>query len=288
MNDCDNNTLPPLLTPHEFQIHLQRGVPRECHHLRIRLEGIREFDLGMLRQLPDSIRRLDIFDTEGVAISGSFASDSLQGLGWHLRYSDKPLNASEFPCLKRLSFDSSGCISNLNQLIQLEYLYVDDPDQQLILDMALLPKLQVIRMDNCRRVRDICPLAHSSNLLSIELHRVRAVVDCRIFKLLPDLENFDISSSKNFQYVEMLRDCRKLRRLAIDECGVFDSIGFLSHLENLEIFWFSGGVIADGNLSPLRKLPKLRGVHVQRKKKGFYNPDPSIFPRDFEFKLSSV
>ena len=127
-------------------------------------------------------------------------------------------------------------------------------------DISALENLGSLSLAHCRRLRKLDAIDALQRLTELSLEDCKAAVGS----------------------LEALRPLRQLQTLILHDCGTIESLGPLEDLRELRTVRFTGSTsIADGDLSVLRELPKLRNLGFKQRK--HYSPAwRSFAPQLFE------
>ncbi|MEO3816105.1 hypothetical protein [Plantactinospora sp. B24E8] len=158
---------------------------------------------------------------------------------------EAPLAADAvLPGLRAVMFVNSSPVPPLAQILDplppLEFLSTalgDDEVLRQIRDLTTLRHLELAHLGNVDvfahitaplRAMEIggtgtrfpvARLATLPTLRALRLNGLRAEIDCRVFRELPELVELTILNSKRITHVEALLECRKLSHLSLTNCG---------------------------------------------------------------------
>jgi len=130
------------------------------------------------------------------------------------------------------------------KLNQLEYLSLKSPRLEMIGNVPNLQSLTFLGIYNASRLSSLAGVEQFPNLEMLEVERCR-----KISNIVP------------------VASLRRLRRLMIANCGDIESLKPVEELKELrEVFFHESTRIRDGDLMPLKKLPRLEDVSFQERR----------------------
>ena len=148
-------------------------------------------------------------------------------------------------------------LSVFEKLGDIEYLSLKSPQLECIGQMNMLNKLVFLGIYNAK------------NLQSLEG-----------VQQFPNLEMLEIERCKKISNITAVESLKKLRRFMIANCGDIDSLRPLADLRELrEVFFHESTNVRDGDLQPLKLLPRLEVVSFQERK--HYNLTRKDFGQDY-------
>ncbi len=241
----------------EFATQLRGTVVRE---LELNMaKGWRGDDVDFLAEFPD-VRAFDILDLRIKNIDGVHQLRNLEALGVQT-YCRTPLRFECFPRLTACGLDWGqrdadsilGCTS-------LRSLNVGRIPRKDLADFTSLVNLDSLAIGSSpiESLRGIDALVQ---LKSLCLGALRKLADLSGLEGLGRLDWLEIQSCRKVRSLERVSALEHLRTLHLNDCGEIESLRPIANLRDLEVLLFYGTTrVADGDLSMLRELPRLRKV----------------------------
>ena len=207
-------------------------------------------NLDFLKEI-NFIEKIIINDLD-IEYSGLNYLDNLKHAILSVKNQKQYLDYSIFKYLETLSIDwyyKFPDLSNNNKLKEL-YIWKFKPKSKSFKEILLPKGLELLHITdsnvetlegiNCLGLRQF-EAYYCSKLISLKgIERSRNSLTTLI------LEN-----CKNLRDFESLWECSKIEKMILTNCGEIPSLKFLSKIQNLQMFTFSGTNIIDGNLDNL-------------------------------------
>lgn len=235
----------------ELELNYAKGWPRgsELSFLRNvkQLRGLELLDyvvsdINVINELVE-LRSLKINSACNNLIDfNSFPNIEDISLEWY------PNAESIFNCvtLKRVFINCCNIkdLSVFKKLVNLKYLSLKSPK---IESVGIIPSLK--------------------NLEFLALGNAKILKSLHGLEVLENLKELEIKKCRNVSNIEPLKYLKNLQRLLICDCGNIDSLKPLETLSELrEIYFYESTNIVDGDLTVIKRLPKIKDTSFQDRK----------------------
>ncbi len=145
----------------------------------------------------------------------------------------------------------------------LQRLYVNGYDGGSSDPFRALTALRELRLFNAK-LTEIKAFARLEDLDCLQLRGLKGLVSLDGLQPLSTLDELEIQACPAVRSIEEIAGLKNLRRLLLIDDGEIESLSPLAEATSLEELYFYGTTnIADGDLSPLLELPRLREVSFQ-------------------------
>jgi internalin A len=232
----------------------------EAHDLAVLSIMVRGDDLSVLRSL--ELRGL-VLNAGEVRDLSALAGLPLETLA--LNTPSKPrieLDFTAFPALRTLRMYWNPGFESVFSCTALESLFVFGPPDA---DLSRFPPVRRLELSQGRKLTSTAGAPRSLEFLGLYQQRaLTELVD------LPPLTTLAIESCKQLGSIDAVAGL-PLQRLKVADCGEIESLAPLRDLTELEEFFaWESTRVADGDLSVLLELPKLRAIGMQDRRE--YRP----------------
>jgi len=181
-------------------------------------------------------------------------------------FSNSEIDFNNFPNLEDCFLEWRSKTESIFNCITLKRLCINQYKGKDTSQFARLTNLNNLRILNSP-IRSLEGLASLKKLVSLEIANFRKLESLKGIETLTQLEELQIHGCKKIDNIELLARLTNLKILYLCNVGMIDNIKPLLNLKELEQFIFYEDTnIADGDLTPLTKLPKLNYVAFQNRK----------------------
>jgi hypothetical protein len=167
------------------------------------------------------------------------------------------IDFSWFTSLSEAHFSCKNSILNLASCHVLKELHLRDYNEgsNILLDLPELKHLELIQSG----IESLKIARKFGRLEKLELHNLNRLTTLGGIEAVADsLLHLSINGCKKITDHHRVSDLKKLKELAINNCGEVHSIYFLETMPSLHTFRFVNTTIKDGNLAPCLRLRKVR------------------------------
>jgi hypothetical protein len=209
---------------------------------RLKVLDRRLADLGPIARLGGSLEELSVEAAPGAELDLNVLPQ--------LR-----ILAGEWPLIRET-------LASVSQLIRLVTWRFSEPDLRAFRDDVALRRLTIKEARYLESLAGIGDLPELEALNLIGAPKLRAIGDIR--GVAASLERLELQGCRALQAVDDLGDLINLRWLGLNDCGDVESLAPLRSLAQLEVFHAWGSTrVADGDLSLLAELPRLREIRMR-------------------------
>ena len=238
--------------------------------------GFKEPDLAFLAGLP--VRRLQVLDRTVTDLSPVYGlADYLVSL----RVQSDPqatIELERLPSLKVLSADWQQVQGSIEFAPLLERLFLGHYSAPDFTALRALSSLVSVAMKDYPQVRSLDGIEDMPWLVELGVHLAKDLADITALRRSssPVLEILQLPSCRRVADVTPVASCTSLRFFELSEGAEIPTVAPLADLEGLERLYLYGSTkIADGNLSPIAALPRLRDFRIQNRR-GYSPPVKEI------------
>jgi Leucine-rich repeat (LRR) protein len=218
-------------------------------------------DLSFLEGLPH-LRCLVLNGTDVRDISSVQALGALETLCLNVSNRKRlDLDFARFSRLRDLTVEWNPGFDSVFACGVLERLYVAAPPDPDLSRFAALTSLRRLELGNGARLTSTTHLRDLQALTFLGLYHQRALTSLVEVSELPHLAALDINTCRRLGALDSLAGAHGLKSLHVANCGDIESLAPLETLTGLETFYaWESTRVADGDLSVLLRLPRLRTV----------------------------
>jgi len=221
-------------------------------------------DLSFLRRLTELLS-FELLDWNIKDVSDIHSLSNLKAL--HVdTYCDSEIDFSCFPQLEDVGLEWRPKAESLFNCINLKKVFINCCD---IEDLGVFSKMNHLE-SLCLKSPSISAIGDVSNLKNLrylELGNAKNLTSLEGIEQLSNLEDLRFYICRKMRNIEPLRSLTRLKRLYLCNCGPIESLKLLSCLKSLEDIYFCESTkIMDGDLYPLKELPKLKEVYFPDRK----------------------
>ncbi len=162
------------------------------------------------------------------------------------------IDFNKFPNLNKCTLDWTNKLRNLHNCDKLNYLIIwkFKPKEKNLSSLKGLTKLEYLEIHQ----GNITTLEGIENLISLkelELHYATKLLTlANINQLKKTLNRLFIDNSKKIKDHSIVRELKKIKVLALNDCGDIKSLEFIKDMPNLQELRFVNSNVIDGNLLP--------------------------------------
>ena len=221
-------------------------------------------EVEFLRRLPD-LRSLTLIDRVLDHIEPVHVLHRLLDLKL-LTYSDSPVDFDSFPELQTLDFEWIKGSNSLFNRESLRSLSVNSYKGKSSAPFGKLTRLDSLWIANSP-IKDLTGLSPLQDLSYLSLKNLRSLASLDGIEELRNLKVLEMHACPKIDVVTKIFELDKLERLLLLAMGRIESIRGIENLTDLKSFLFYGSTdIVDGDLSPIKRLPKLSDIHFANRK----------------------
>lgn len=133
--------------------------------------------------------------------------------------------------------------------------------------LAPLRQLVELVMKDRPRVKTLAGLSGIPDLRRLGIYLAKDLADIEDLNGHFLIEELALEACRKITRLDAVAACTALRKLNLSECGDLESLGPLRALTNLENLSLYGSTrIADGDLTPIAVLPRLRHLRMQSRR----------------------
>jgi Leucine-rich repeat (LRR) protein len=192
-------------------------------------------------------------------------------------YCDTPIDFQRFPNLERCLLYWRRGSQSLFQCAGLKWLFIHRYNEASSMPFARLLDLEELSIANSE-LREIEHLSALSTLRFLGLFNLKHIASLRGIESLVQLDSLEINGCKAIGDIEELRALTHLRRLQLNDNGMIASLTPLDKAVNLEeVLFFESTNIADGDLTPLARLPRLSKIAFQNRRHYSHKREELLF-----------
>ena len=181
-------------------------------------------------------------------------------------YCDNKIDFSCFPKLEDISLEWRAKAKSIFKCSSLKSVFINNYAGRILEPFAKLKQLEHLALKSPRitRIGDIPTLG---KLKFLELGNARNLTTLKGIEELANLETLMINTCRKITNIEPVMNLTKLKRLFICNWGDIESLCPISNLKELkEVHFYESTNILDGDLSPLKELPKLKETSFQERR----------------------
>lgn len=227
-------------------------------------KGWRGSDLSFLSNFP-WLQRFKITDFKITSVDPVHELQELRSLEI-ATYCDTELRFSIFPMLVDCSLEWRDGAISLFDCLSLEALFVNRYTGKNADLFGRLTKLQSLAILNAP-LENIRGLSSLKELRSLRLANLERLASLEGIESLKRLEELEINTCRAIRDLDALRHLSQLRVINLNNNGKISNLKPLEHLDKLEtVNFYESTDIADGDLSPLTRLPRLSRSSFKNRK----------------------
>ena len=223
-------------------------------------KGWKGWDLGFLRYL-SGLEAFEIIDwtTGNVAVVNEVASLRRLKVA---TYCKTELDFARWPYLEECALEWRPKAASLFEHQGIKKLFINKWNRgRDLTDFSKMTQLESLRLYSPTRLESLKGVESLSQLKWFELARATRLTSLAGIESLADLEHFELHTCRKIRDISPVVALRKLREFYLRNCGEIESITPLRGLQELEQFLFDESTnVLDGDLSPLKELPRLNSV----------------------------
>jgi len=229
--------------------------------------GWKDDNIDFLDQIPDCVAGFQVYSWKVSDLSPLTKRREIKHLSFQVELK-RVFSLSSIGGLQTLKFACSAKTKNLEKCDNLEHLNIvgyPEMNIELLAPLQRLVRLQVMS----KKLTSTMGMASLGNLRSIDFSGCPNLVGLDELDQLSSLENLELSGCKKIDALPQISSLKNLKSVIIEDCGAIRSLDFLAGSASLERVLIIGNTrVRDGDLTPLRSLPKLNDVRVAE---GDYN-----------------
>lgn len=131
-------------------------------------------------------------------------------------------------------------------------------------DFGEMRQLEALRLYSPTHLESLSGIEHLERLSRLDLAHARRLAGLSGVEHLVHLRRLSLDTCRKISSIPQVAALLELHELDIDNCGDIESFAPLGRLTQLErVSFIESTRIVDGDLSPLKELPKLRRVAFQ-------------------------
>jgi protein phosphatase 1 regulatory subunit 7 len=229
------------------------GAAGKCQGLRV--SGIA--DLSFLDRYPDLLY-LEVLEQKRVATKHLEALGNLRGL--RLETPGAGIDFAWFPELEVFSGDWHQDNCNLARARELRRLHVWQfkPRSRDLDDVAGVPRLEALHLVQTT-VESLAGIETLEDLRYLEMAYAPKLASLNaLARPGVEVRELAIEKAKAIADYAPVAAIKRLRRLRLSSCAAMPDLKWTAGMDDLDFFSFVETDVADGDLSPLLNLPKLR------------------------------
>ncbi|HFE46807.1 MAG TPA: hypothetical protein ENJ18_15175 [Nannocystis exedens] len=236
-----------------------------------KLAGIKELELNyakgwkaealeFLRQI-ERLEVLEIIDWTTNDVAAVNDVPSLRRLKV-FTYCKTALDFSRWPRLEECALEWRPRAASLFEHRGIKKLFINKWNRgRDLTDFSGMTQLESLRLYSPTRLESLRGVESLSRLRWFELARATRLTSLAGIESLADLEHLELHTCRKIRDVSPVGALRRLREFYLRNCGEIESITPLRGLQELEQFLFDESTnVLDGDLSPLKDLPRLNSV----------------------------
>ena len=177
-------------------------------------------------------------------------------------YCKTELNFAHWPCLEECALEWRPKAASLFEHRGIKKLFINKWNRgRDLTDFSGMTQLESLRLYSPTRLESLRGVESLSRLRWFELARATRLTSLAGIESLADLEHLELHTCRKIRDVSPVGALRRLREFYLRNCGEIESITPLRGLQELEQFLFDESTnVLDGDLSPLKDLPRLNSV----------------------------
>jgi hypothetical protein len=241
---------------------LDAATSREIRELELNhAKGWRGRDLSFLTALSKLLESFTIID---------FTIDDVHQVNdlVHLRFLDvntyckTELRFSQFPRLEECALEWRPKARSLFQHRGIKRVFINKWNQgKDLTDFSGMTQLESLRLYSPTRLESLTGIEALTRLTWLELALATRLTSLAGIENLAKLQHLELHTCRKITDISPIEDLRGLREFYLLNCGDIETIKPLRGLRDLEKFLFYESTnVLDGDLSPLKALPKLKTV----------------------------
>jgi internalin A len=253
-------------TPATEKALVARGIDRlDLNYAR----GYCEPDLGFLRAWP--LRHLHVLDRTITDLTPvARMAETLRTLSFQVA-PKTTFDVSSVPNIESLTAYWACLRGTIDRALNLTDLMVFDYDESYVVPLAQHESLQTLVLKNAPRLERLAGIESFPALRRLSILRALNLSDLDgVATTSTTLRRFDLEDCR-VESLDAVGDLLNLTFLGVNDGGTIASLDPLRSLQQLEVLYAWGTTrIADGDLTPLLDLPRLREVRMRSRKQ--YQP----------------
>jgi internalin A len=233
-------------------------------------KGFKDTDLQFMGEWP--LRRLTILARTIKDLSPLYrVSSTLESLSLETSPS-AAIDLERFPAISSLGADWHQVRHCVGALPNLEDLFLRGYTEQDLQPLRWNMKLRRLRLKDRPRLQSLAGLERFRELHHLGIYSASGLTDIDAISDLPSTQLVQLHlESCPVHDLGPISHTRSLSVLNASQCGDIRSLYPLAQLLRLEVLWLFGTTrIADGDLSPIVDLPRLRELRMQARRE--YSP----------------
>lgn len=181
-------------------------------------------------------------------------------------YCKTAIDFTQFPLLEECRLEWRAKTNSLFDCRSLKILFLNRYSAKDTSKFSQLINLESLSLANSP-IRSLDGLKLLTKLKFLGLYNLRKLESLSGIEELYHLEELEINGCRSLRSIKEVEKLANLRKLQFCDDGDIDSIKYLESLTNLESVLFYGSTnVLDGDLSFLKKLPRLKKVSFQNRK----------------------
>lgn len=231
--------------------------------------GFNEPNLEFLRELP--VRELVIVDRRLTSLSPVLdLGDTLEML--HVTtHPSLLIDLERLPRLVDLSADWKQVEATIRSAKELRRLHLGRYSLRDLDPLAELQNLERLALTDRPRLWSLDGLGGLHRVHELLVSMGNELVDFSALRESPQLVDLDLEGCRGLADLEILSECRAVRRLNLADCGDIHSVAPLRHMGNIEVLLMYGNtLITDSDLTPISDLPRLKELRMRSRRQ--YKP----------------
>jgi hypothetical protein len=212
------------------------------------------------------IRRLLVLDRQVSDLSPlERLADSLEELTVDAA-TEAAVDLEALPHLTSLAAGWQQVRDSIESAVGLRYLSLQHYDERDLATLAHLEELRELRLLRAPALSSLSGTSCLARLRVLSLRRVFMLPDLDGVEQMTMLEELELEGCTSITNLDPISMLSRLRVLYVNDCGKIDSLAPVADL-NLEVFLGWGTTnIADGDLSPVERLPNLKTFRMKSRR----------------------
>lgn len=224
----------------------------------------RDKDLWFLKKVPNLLA-VEIIDWNIQDVSAIHDLRSLRLLKV-FTYCNTEIDFTFFPEIEDVSLEWRPKVRSLFACSGLKKLFINHYPGKSLEDFAKLCNLQYLSLKS-PKIEGIGDVSELTELKLLELGNATRLSNLEGIEKLASLETLQIQTCSKIKNIEPIKSMTNLKRLFICDCGEIESLRPIAKLPELqEVHFYESTNILDGDLSPLKELPKFEDTSFQERK----------------------
>lgn len=240
------------------------------------VNGWKGDNLSFLQQIPQLVV-FEIIDFRIRDVSGIHYLNKLKVLDVNT-YCNTEIDFSHFPRLEDVSLEWRK-VRGFFECKNLKRIFVNHYSGDNLEEYSNFSRLEHLSLKS-PRIESIGKINALENLTQLLLGNATKLTSLEGIEKLENLKTLEIMTCKKIFGIEPVQKLKNLEKLFICNCGDIKSLKPLVGLDNLrEVHFYESTKILDGDLTPLKQLPKLKKTSFQERR--YYNLGWSDFGMNY-------